>query len=142
MGFYIRSYGLTRLRVLTEVIMIFFGLTTAIVLLWLFVPKIAYMKAILLTGLAIGALVIWADVDTVVARYNVNAYRNGQLESVDAYYLSNLGDGAIPYLAQLTQDSDPELARVAAELLETGRIPDTDIRSWNWCDHAAEEYYK
>lgn len=142
MGFYIRSYGLTRLRVLTEVIMIFFGLTTAIVLLWLFVPKIAYMKAILLTGLAIGAIVIWADVDTVVARYNVNAYRNGQLESVDAYYLSNLGDGAIPYLAQLTQDSDPELARVAAELLDTGRVPDTDIRSWNWCDHAAEEYYK
>lgn len=142
MGFYIRSYGLTRLRVLTEVIMVFLGLTTAIISVWLFAPKLAYMKAILLTGLAIGALVIWADVDTVVARYNVGAYRNGQLESVDAYYLSDLGDGAVPYLAQLMEDSDPALARLSAALLDTGRVSDTDIRGWNWCDHVAQEYYK
>ncbi len=133
MFLYIEAYGLTRLRVLTQIVMLFLGLTTAIVCIWLFVPKLQYMQAVLLTALAIGTCVIWADVDTQVARYNVTAYLSGTLEKVDVAYLSTLGDGAVPWLRELSQSADPEIAAEAKACLQDR--PGTDIedfRQWNY----------
>lgn len=134
MGLYISSYGLTRLRVLTEVIMVFLGIATALVCLWLFVPKLPYMKVILLVALSMGALTLWADVDTVVAVYNVSAYQNGALDSVDVKYLGTLGHGAIPHIARLTEDKNPEVARQAKEILDGYTKAVDDFREWNYAD--------
>jgi hypothetical protein len=129
---YIEGYGLTRLRVLTEVIMIYLGLVTALVCVWLFAPKLPYMKIAMILALVIGTVVLWVDVDTLVASYNVSAYQSGALDTVDVYYLSSLSDGAIPYLHQLTYDADPEIAGPAKEMLSTGYSPrELDFRSWN-----------
>lgn len=117
MGMYIASYGLTRLRVLTEVIMIFIGLTVIFVSIWLFVPKLPYMKVVLLTALIMGAAVAWTDVDTVVAAYNVKTYQQGGLACPDIAYLSTLSDGAVPYLEELTHDEDPKIAADAENAL-------------------------
>lgn len=130
---YIDGYGLTRLRVLTEVIMVFLGLTTLLVCVWLFCPKLPYMKLVMLLALVIGAVTIWADVDTQVAKYNVEAYQSGELAAVDVYYLAGLSEGAVPYLQELTRDADPTVAATAKEMLQCydgERI--TDFREWNW----------
>ena len=139
MWLYIGTYGLTRLRVLTEVIMVFLGITTVLVTVWLFVPRLAYMKAILLVGLVMGTMVFWADVDTVVARYNVTAYQSGALETVDVSYLNNqLGAGAIPYLQMLENDSDPDVAAKARDILEHRGIREAeDYRGWNYVNYIA-----
>lgn len=137
---YIDAYGLTRLRVLTEVIMIFFGIAAATVCLWLFVPKLPYFKVLLLVALIMGATVLWADVDTVVADYNVTAYQQGQLKTVDVEYLISLGDGAKPHIARLTEDSNPYVADAAKKLLD--RHPPLDIRdfrSWNYARYWARD---
>lgn len=140
MFLYIGSYGLTRLRVLTEVIMIWLGITTAVVTVWLFMPKLPYMKAVLLWALVIGAVVFWADVDTVTARYNVNAYMSGKLETVDVWYLSTLGDGAVPYLQRLRAEADPETAQKAGQAIEQRYIYSSDdFRSWNYVNYKAEK---
>ena len=131
MFLYIGGYGLTRLRVLTEVIMIWLGLTTVLVCLWLFLPKIPYMKAVLLLAMAIGAAVFWVDVDTQVAKYNVRAYQDGRLETVDVSHLNDLGPGALPYLLELTEDSDPEIAEMARDSLIGISYEVTDFRDWN-----------
>lgn len=143
MGMYIGSYGLTRLRVLTEVIMVFLGIATALVCVWLFVPKMAYMKAVLLLALVMGAAVIWADVDTVVARYNVQAYQSGKLDAVDVTYLTNLSAGAVPYIAQLAEDGNAQ----AQKYMEKDRSnlywteDSNDLRSWNWADWLAGQQW-
>ena len=141
MFMYIGSYGLTRLRVLTEVIMIFLGLATATVALWLFIPKLPYFKVVLLVALVMGATVLWADVDTVVADYNVTAYQSGQLQTVDVGYLASLGDGAKPHIARLVDDPDPKVAKAAKNALT--RFPDPigetkDFRDWNYVNYAAD----
>lgn len=131
---YIDAYGLTRLRVLTEVIMIFLAVTTVIVSIWLFVPKMPYMKAVLLTALVMGAVVAWIDVDTVVAKYNVEAYQSGKLETVDVYYLGGLSYGAAPYIQDLTESPDPGVADSAKKILRDWAISlqyYEDLRSWN-----------
>lgn len=141
MFLYIDSFGLTRLRVLTQVIIFWLGLTTVLVCLWLFIPKLPYMKVALILALVMGAAVAWADVDTVVARYNVTAYQSGRLETVDVEYLDSLGHGAVPYIALLTEDADPEVAQAAKWALSRGYYINEDVRAWNYVNHIAEMYY-
>ncbi|MBQ7801760.1 MAG: DUF4173 domain-containing protein [Oscillospiraceae bacterium] len=132
MFLYIGANGLTRLRVLTEVFMLWLALTTVFVCVWLFRPKLPYMKPVLLTGLALCAGLMWADVDTQVARYNVRAYQEGRLETVDLRHLAGLNAGAVPYIEELTRDSDPEIAQTARDILENYDLPDRDLRGWNY----------
>lgn len=138
---YIDSFGLTRLRVLTQVVMVFFAVVTVLVSVWLFVPKLPYMKAVMISALLIGAAVSWADVDTQVARYNVSQYLSGQAKTVDVDYLTSLGSGAVPYLAKLAQEA-PDTA-----VLDSARFyidnhwcgNPHDFRDWNYVNHIASE---
>ena len=118
MFMYIRAYGLTHSRILTEAFMLWLAVTTIAVCVWLFLPKLPYLKIAMLLGLAVCACLMWTDVDTVVARYNVRAYQSGQLETVDMDHLYDLGYGVVPYLDELTRDSDPEIAEEATRMLE------------------------
>lgn len=138
---YISSFGLTRLRVLTQIITVFFGLSTTVVCIWLFAPKLPYTKIVLFVALLLGSITLWADVDTVVARYNVHAYQSGALQTVDMQYLIQLGDGAVPYLLELTQDSDVTVARIATNELEkrASRLDTSDIRSWTYTSAQAKQ---
>lgn len=142
MFLYIGSYGLTRLRVLTQVIMLFLCIATVLVALWLFVPKLPYMKCIIIAALVIGAVVFWADVDTVVAQYNVNAYLSGSLEPVDMSHLSSLGSAAVPYIAELAENAtDVFVANQAKDVLEYWWIAQPeDFRGWNYIRHIAESF--
>ena len=144
MAMYIGSYGLTRLRVLTEVIMVFLGLATATVCVWLFAPKMPYMKVIVILALVLGAAVIWADVDTIVAAYNVSAYQSGSLKTVDVGYLTTLSSGAVPYIAKLAEDGNA----AAQQFMDTASGSDYwngayhDLRSWNLADWLAGNAWK
>lgn len=132
MVMYIDSYGLTRLRVLTTVIMVFLAVTTVIVSLWLILPKLPYMKWIVITGLLIGAVTAWVDVDTVVASYNVRAYQSGKLETVDIVHLCNLSDGAVPYIEELAlTGKDDFISRYARQHLADRGQKIQDFRDWN-----------
>jgi hypothetical protein len=140
MFIYIDAYGLTRLRVLTEVIMIWLGLSTVIVCVWLFLPKLAYMKIILVLALVMGAAVGWADVDTVVARHNVNAYLSGDLRTVDVNHLGSLGPGSTRYLLRLTQVEDIKISSAAKRQINKRNKKQAieDMRDWNYADHLSD----
>lgn len=137
---YIRSFGLTRLRVLTEVVMAWLAVTTVLVCIWLFRPGFPYMKAVVITALVLGTLVFWVDVDTQVARYNVRSYQEGQLETVDMGHLGSLGYGAVPYLEELTRDRNPEIAKTATDILSHTYCRAQDFRDWNYSKAAAEKF--
>ena len=144
MVMYIGSYGLTRLRVLTEVIMLWLALTTILVTWRLYRPNFGYMKAVVLTAMVLAALIFWVDVNTVVGRYNMNAYRSGKLETIDVSHMRSLGSPGIRWLIELTEDEDPEVAQKARDLLKY-RIGDDylydieDFRGWNFSRAKAEE---
>ena len=137
---YINSFGLTRLRVLTEVFMLWLGATTVFACIWLFRLGSGYIKQSVVLALALCAALLWCDVDTCVARYNVRAYQKGKLETVDLTHLEGLSAGAVPYLAALTQDSNQEIADRAVRILENKAARfdhDRDLRSWNWTKQKA-----
>ena len=136
---YIGGYGLTRKRVLTEVFMLWLGVTTILVSVWLFKPRFPYMKGAVICALILGCVTFWADVDTQVARYNVRAYQSGQLETIDMGHMSSLGDGALPYIKGLTHDRDPEIASTAMDILENSYCSISDFRSWTYTESAARK---
>ncbi len=139
---YIESFALTRLRVLTQVVMVFGALVTILVSIWLFVPKLPYMKTILLAALCIGAVVSWVDVDTLVGRYNVQTYLSGQVETIDVQYLNSLGDGVVPYLAALAEEAPEEaVSQSARQALSSRWIRrNKDFRGWNYVNHQAAQF--
>ena len=137
---YIQGYGLTRMRLLTQVFMAWLAVVTVLVCLWLFRPKVSWMKGGMVLALALCAGLLWADVDAQVARYNVNAYQRGSLETVDMAHLSTLSHGAVPYIAALCQDEDPLVASTARDILTHCRRPLSDLRGWNAASARAEAY--
>ena len=145
---YIGSYGLTRLRVLTEVFMLWLGLTTGAVCLWIFRPGTSYMKFSVLLGLVFCVGLMWADVDAQVARYNVRAYQSGKLETLDVQYLRELNWAAIPYLEEVAQEESYTAKQAKAILSEKANhhAQPSELRSWNLKKHQAmrilEQYGK
>ena len=143
MVMYIGGYGLTRLRVLTMVIMVFLGITTALICVWLYLPKLQYMKAVLLLALAIGAAVLWLDVDTQVAKYNVSHFLSGDLDSADIDHLATLGPGAVPYMEELANCGNVPVANMARHYLENWYYFDSgDFRSLTVLGSRAREILK
>lgn len=140
MVLYIGSYGLTRMRVLTEVFMVWLAVVTAVVCVWIFRPKTSYMKCALVLGLVFCAVLMWADVDSQVTKYNVRAYQSGRLDTVDIRHLQSLNDSAVPYLEELTQDSNADVAKKASDALKNRWYSEeAELRSWNWPSARARE---
>lgn len=114
---YIRTFGLTRPRVLAGCLIVFLLLVFLAAIIWLFARKFPYMKMVVVCFFAVWLAVSFCDVDTAVARYNVEAYQTGRLETVDVQTLSDLSDGAVPYLFALLDDADPAVAAQAHNAL-------------------------
>lgn len=143
MALYVTSFGLTRKRIMTFVLMLVLGISVVGVGIWLLKPRFPYMKMVLLAAMGSMLLLGWGDVDAQVARYNVTAYQKGTLREIDMTTISRLSAGSTPYVALLLEDSDPEVAETAENILQrrlrdyeitedgTGLMP-RDFRAWNW----------
>ena len=115
MVLYVNAFGMTRLRVLTSLFMLLLAAVLVFVSIRLFVPRFAYMRAAVVAAALLGLTAAYADVDTVVARYNVTAYQSGVLKEVDVSTLEGLSDGAVPYLWALCEDENPAVAQQAVQ---------------------------
>ncbi len=140
MATYIGSFGLTRKRVLTQLIIVYLGIAALTVSVNLFMKKPRYMPVLLIAALLLGGSAFWVDVDTVVAAYNVTAYQKGILKTVDVDYLGTLSNGAVPYIAKLTEDKDSKVADQAQRILRRGDADWEDFRDWNYADALAKPY--
>lgn len=137
MFLYIERFGMSSARLMTQIVMLFYGLTTLTVCIWLFVPRLPYMKVVLLGAMVIGLATMWLDVDTVTARYNVDAYLSGRMETVDVDYLAMLSGDSQRQLKRLAENAqDPAIARQAEDALRS-KPEIKDLRSWNYFDAVA-----
>lgn len=118
MVMYIDGYGMTRLRIITSLFMVFLAVVFVAVIMRLFVRKTPYMKAVLISAALIVAAAGFADIDRIIASYNVNAYLDGKLPTVDMCTLEKLNsDAVIPYAAMLVDDENEDIASGAREML-------------------------
>ena len=118
MVLYIQSFGMTRLRILTTAFMLVLAVLFAAVILRLFLRRVAYLKVAAVAATLVLLGLSFANVDRIIASYNVRAYQSGVLESVDVRTLTELSDAAVPYLLELMDDPDPQVARKAQDELQ------------------------
>ncbi len=117
---YINSYGMTRLRIYTSVFMIFLAVVFIAVILRLYVKKMPYMKAAIVAASLLVALMCFVDVDGVIAKYNVEAYLDGRLDTVDMKALDDLSsDAVVPYVFELIDDDNADTAKEAKRILSS-----------------------
>lgn len=149
MNLYILSFGMTYLRILTSVFMVFLCVVFCTMCLWIFFRKLPYMRVVVITAVILVLGVSFADPARVVAYYNVSAYQTGKLDSVDMDELYMLeSDGVVPYVWKLTEDSDELVKRDAWEIIcehaatlgffdEDGEEGSYDWRSFNFGSYRA-----
>lgn len=117
MVLYMHSFGLTRLRILTSAFMGLLAVLFVTAILRLFTQRLRYGKVAVVAAAVLVIGLNFANVDGIVASYNVHAYQDGRLDSIDVQTLAGLSDAAVPYLAELLDDADPDVADQAREEL-------------------------
>ncbi len=133
---YIKSFGLTRLRLETSLLMVLMAVMFIGVLIFVFTRRFPMAKYAVVSVAVMALLVGFADVDRTVAEYNVRAYQEGILSEIDVAYLGALSDSAVPQLEKLMKSKDKEVKRAAQlELYRVAKryydITDTDIKEKN-----------
>ncbi len=118
MAMYIKNCGMTHLRIFTSLFMIFPAVVFISVILRLFIKQIPYVQIALITASVLIAAAVFADIDKVVASYNINAYLNAKLDTIDTYTISRLdSDAVVPYLFRLAECDDALVAEDAKAIL-------------------------
>lgn len=106
MALYIESYGLTQKRVYSSWLMIVLALLFVVIVVKQFVGKLnavalsCAVVVVMFAGLAL------SNVDGMIARYNVDRYLEGSLETVDVRVMRDLGDAAVPEMVYLYKELD------------------------------------
>lgn len=118
MVIYVEKYGLTRLRVSVSVFMIALASLVICLVIRLIIPKFKYITVAVTLCAVIFAAYALANMDHVIASYNITAYKNKEIESLDVSMIGDLSDGAIPDLYEIyTSDFDDEIKESAASAL-------------------------
>ncbi len=94
MALYINYYGLTQLRVYTTWFMLVLFIMFVIVILRQF-KRFNGTKIAAISFIVCFLFLCYANVDGFIAKYNIDRYLHGSLESVDVMALGQLSDAAI-----------------------------------------------
>ncbi len=123
MYMYIDCYGLTPLRVYASWFMAVLTLVFVLIIVKQFYKKLRLVVISLTALVLMFSVLSLSNVDSFIAKYNVDRYLSGSLETVDVnalYY--NLGDSAIPQLVRLADILDEEngtdIAKVKAPVYD------------------------
>ena len=110
MYLYISTYGLTTLRIIPSVFMIFLCFVFAFIIMGEFKKSFPVTKLSFYAGNILFVLLCLANIDAVVAGYNLNAYMNGNLPYYDIYDLRESDMAAMPVIYKAWKNSsDKEL---------------------------------
>ena len=118
---YIRSYGLTFLRLGTSIFMVFLLSVFTALIIKIFCKNFKHMRVILAAACIILSVTALAEPYQVIANYNLYAYESGMHDAyeLDTSYLAyDCGSYGVPALIKLTKDANPDVAARAKERLE------------------------
>ncbi len=104
MVLYIDSYGLTPKRVYSSWLMLVLAVIFLVLIIKQFAKKLQAVAVSFAVVVVMFSALALSNVDGLIARYNVQQYLEGDLESVDVWALWELGDAAVPELVYLLEE--------------------------------------
>lgn len=112
---YIDAYGLTRLRVYSSCFMISLLLLFVFIIIRQVAPKFNLCRNFAIVAVVMFAVFVFADVDAVIAKYNVHSYQTGKLKFIDIDAMYELSDSAVKYVVPLMEDENPKVSNAAKD---------------------------
>lgn len=147
----ISIYGMSKNRIMVSVFMLMMLIVIAFFILHIFAPKVSYMQPIIIICSAMFIALSFSDIDSMIAKYNIDAYNSGRIASLDLESIGNLSDSSLEYVDQLIDSDDAEISRDAMSLVanklafnydeymdqeKTGLLD--NLRHYNLTQHKAE----
>ena len=147
MYLYISTYGLTTLRIIPSVFMIFLCFVFAFIIMGEFKKSFPVTKLSFYAGNILFVLLCLANIDAVVAGYNLNAYMNGNLPYYDIYDLRESDMAAMPVIYKAWKNSsDKELKEklyfCAEDIMRYYSFDTDEPISYNYAGNKAFEIKK
>ena len=84
----------------------------------------------------------FSNVDSLIVKYNYNAYKNGYLNEFDTSIFNELSDDAVYEILALTQNSDKKISNDAKDYFDENSywntFNDNDMRTFNIASYVRE----
>jgi len=117
MMLYMKKFGLTQLRLYTTLFMLMIGVLFILVIIRQ-VKESFNMMAFAAVTVAVFSLVFaFGRFDRIIADYNVDAYLDGRLESVDTDMLYGISRDAYPAVKRLYENAEDPMVKLSAEVI-------------------------
>lgn len=150
MVIYIGYFGMTVLRIGTSAFMIFLAIVFIALIFRCFIKKVPVIKIALVTATCVLLALGFMNVGKFVAEYNVNAYKNNKLQTIDVNTIKKQGMAGVPALYDVYKNvpeykfkAEKALTALYKETVENEReIGDwsiTDQIGYDFLDKFAEE---
>lgn len=117
MVLYVSLYGLTPKRLVASAIMLFLAVMFVILIIGRIAKSFRSLPVMLAAALILVGTVTYLDPDRIVAEYNVWAWESGKLSTVDAAFLGELSDAAVPALVRVYESEDTAASKAAEKEL-------------------------
>lgn len=114
---YMRLYGLTVKRLTVSATLILLAVIFVTILLRRFLPRFRSLPVVLAAALILFGIPAFADPHRVVAEYNVWAWEEGYLSTIDTELFYDLSDAAIPALIRVYESENAEASDRAKTVL-------------------------
>ncbi len=102
---YTKVYGLTHKRIFTLWFTLVLLFVVAMTLVKVFVPKFRFYSVVITGCVLLFALISFANVDSIIAKYNVQWYQQGKISWMGEEALYELDHSAVKYLDALVLDN-------------------------------------
>ena len=112
---YIDSYGLTRKRVYASWMILLLAVCFVIVLIRQIVKRLPMIRLLAISFAVFFGMIAILNVDSMIASYNVDAYLNGRLQTVDVEAMAEYEVSSVPALTELMEALQKREARTENE---------------------------
>lgn len=132
MALYIRSMGMTQLRVYTSWFMLVMAAAFVLIIAWQ-VRELPFWRIMFAAFTVMFGVLCFSNPEGVIARHNYNAYCSGELSGLDARVLNNCGDSGVKYIVLALERGDaPENEESLRAALEARRFDIEDKSGFEW----------
>lgn len=145
MALYIENFGLTVLRITTSGFMLFLFIVFLALVFRCFFNKVKIFRIALITATVVLVALGFMNVEPFVANYNVQAYQQQKLKSIDIDMIGSLGLEGVPALYDIyTNVNNVRYKKEAYEELERinkyqNRNEKREAGDWNLTEYKARK---
>jgi hypothetical protein len=127
----IEIFGLSKNRLLVSVFMLMIFIIIFFYVLHIFAPKVGYMQPIIIICSAMFIALSYSNINAIIVNYNVQAYDEGRIESLDIDYIDSISNSAMDSIVELTK-SDNHLISKRAKTIVISKLSNDYLDDFNY----------